>query len=105
MVYLGIEGVTYDVVDGKEVVRPDVLELLNTDRGAYDELYGADDAYWMFQDNVMQQKWRQKNEGPTAQLEEWGSLTLVRIESYSYEYNEDTGVGVEKKNILDVILI
>ena len=71
MVYLGIEGLTYDMVDGKEVVRPDVLELLNTDRGAYDELYGADDAYWMFQDNVMQQKWRQKNEGPTAQLEEW----------------------------------
>ena len=41
----------------------------------------------------------------TKQLEEWGSLTLVRIESYSYEYNEDTGVGVEKKNILDDSMI
>ncbi len=71
MVFLGVEGVTYDVVDGKEVVKPEVLELLNTDRAAYDALYGADDAYWMFQDNVMQQKWRQENQSPTTQLEEW----------------------------------
>ena len=71
MVYLGIEGLTYDVIDGREVVKPEVMELLNTDRTAYDELYGADDAYWMFQDNVMQQKWRQENEGPTSQLEKW----------------------------------
>ena len=71
MVFLGVEGVTYDVVDGKEIVKPEVLELLNKDRAAYDALYGADDAYWMFQDNVMQQKWRQDNESPTTQLEKW----------------------------------
>ncbi|MBQ3797944.1 MAG: extracellular solute-binding protein [Butyrivibrio sp.] len=71
MVYLGIEGVTYDIVDGKEVVKPEVQHLLDTDRTAYDDLYGADDAYWMFQDNVMQLKWQQKNNGPTQQLEEW----------------------------------
>ena len=71
LVYLGVEGLTYDVTEGKEIVKPEVLELLNKDRGAYDALYGADDAYWMFQDNVMQQNWRQDNESPTTQLEEW----------------------------------
>ncbi len=80
LVYLGVEGVTYDVIDGKEVVKPEVIELLNTDRTTYDELYGADDAYWMFQDNVMQLQWRQGNSGPTAQLEEW-----------TYKYVQFTG--------------
>ena len=80
MVYLGIEGLTYDVIDGREVEKPEVLELLNTDRAAYDEIYGADDAYWMFQDNVMQQKWHRQNEGPTSQLEEW-----------TYKYSAYTG--------------
>ena len=93
MVYLGIEGVTYDVIDGKEVVRPDVLELLNTDRAAYDELYGADDAYWMFQDNVMQQKWRQKNEGPTAQLEEW----TYRYSAYTGQYDVSFPAGSDEE--------
>ena len=43
MVYLGIEGITYDMVDGKPVIREDVKKLLNTDRLEYDRLYGADD--------------------------------------------------------------
>ena len=80
-VYLGIEGVTYDVVDGKEVVKPEVQHLLDTDRGQYDALYGADDAYWMFQDNVMQLKWKQETTGPTDQLEKW-----------TYPYATYTGV-------------
>lgn len=81
MVYLGIEGVTYDVINGKEVVKSDVQKLLDTDRAAYDNLYGADDAYWMFQDNVMQLKWRQDSQGPTEQLEKW-----------TYPYATYTGV-------------
>ncbi len=80
-VYLGVEGVTYDVVDGKEVVKPQVQQLLDTDRAAYDAIYGADDAYWMFQDNVMQLKWRQDDPGPTDQLEKW-----------TYPYATYTGV-------------
>ena len=93
MVYLGIEGVTYDVIDGREVVKPEVLELLNTDRTAYDDLYGADDAYWMFQDNVMQQKWRQENEGPTAQLEEW----TYKYSSYTGQYDVSFPAGSDEE--------
>ena len=71
LVYLGVEGITYDMVDGKPVIKPDVLKLLNTDRATYDKIYGADDAYWMLQDNVMQLKWKTDNISPTTQLEEW----------------------------------
>ena len=80
-IYLGVEGITYDVIDGKEVVKPEVQKLLDTDRGQYDALYGADDAYWMFQDNVMQLKWKQETTGPIDQLEKW-----------TYPYATYTGV-------------
>lgn len=71
LTYLGVEGVTYDIIDGKAIVRDDVLELLNTDRKEYDRIYGANDAYWMMQDNVMQLQWKQKPMEPMAQLQEW----------------------------------
>ena len=80
LVYLGVEGITYDVIDGKEVIKPEVLKLLNTDRTTYDQIYGADDAYWMFQDNVMQLKWKGDNVSPTSQLEKW-----------TYKYAKYTG--------------
>lgn len=47
LIYLGVEGVTYDIVDGKPVLKEDVSKILNSDRETYDRLYGADDAYWM----------------------------------------------------------
>ena len=59
LTYLGVEGVTYDMVDGKPVLKPEVKELLDSDRDAYDALYGADDAYWMLQDNIVQLQGKQ----------------------------------------------
>ena len=43
LIYLGVEGVTYDIVDGKPVLKEDVSKILNSDRETYDRLYGADD--------------------------------------------------------------
>ena len=40
LTYLGIEGVTYDIVNEKPVVKEEVRELLNTDRKQYNNLYG-----------------------------------------------------------------
>ncbi len=68
---LGVEGVTYDMADGRPVLRGEVRQLLDTDREAYNEVYGADDAYWMLQDNVMQLQWKQETSPAVAQLEEW----------------------------------
>lgn len=69
--YLGVEGVTYDMVDGNPVVKDEIKELLDTNRESYDKIYGADDAYWMLQDNVMQMQWKQESSPAIAQLEEW----------------------------------
>lgn len=70
-IYLGVEGVTYDMIDGKPVMKSKVHTLLNTDRKKFDEIYGADNAYWMLQDNVMQSNWGTNELEPMAQLKRW----------------------------------
>ncbi|MDD6304216.1 MAG: extracellular solute-binding protein [Lachnospiraceae bacterium] len=71
LTYLGVEGETYDMQDGVPVLKDEVKQLLDTDRNKYDEVYGADNMYWMLQDNVMQLQWEMEKEEPFAQLEEW----------------------------------
>ena len=68
---LGVEGETFDYVDGKPVIREEVNQLLSTDRTEYDRIYGADDAYWMLQNNVMQLQWQQEIAEPLRQITEW----------------------------------
>ncbi len=68
---LGVEGETFDYVDGKPVIREEVNKLLNTDRTEYDRIYGADDAYWMLQNNVLQLQWKQETAEPLRQIAEW----------------------------------
>ncbi len=71
MVYLGVEGKTYTEENGVYTLLPEVEALLNSDREKYNALYGADDTYWMLQDNVMQLKWKLPLKEPMKQLEEW----------------------------------
>ncbi|MCD7819942.1 MAG: extracellular solute-binding protein, partial [Lachnospiraceae bacterium] len=94
--YLGVEGVTYDVVDGAYVVKEEVQELLNTDRSEYDRLYGADCAYWMLQNNVMQLQWVQSSdssEDPCLAMEEWTYPYTHYLGQYEISFSLDTGVG------------
>ena len=71
MISLGVEGEMYDWVDGKAVLKDEVKKLLTTDRKKYDEVYGADDAYWMLQNNVMQLDWMPEKQYPLNQMEKW----------------------------------
>lgn len=82
-VYLGVEGETFDYVEGKPVLKEEVKEVLNTNRAKHDRIYGADNTYWMFQDNVMQQKWQQEEPEPLAQLREWS----YRYAVYNGQYD------------------
>ena len=91
--YLGIEGVTYDVVEGKYVVKPEVRQLLNTDRVRYDTLYGADNAYWMLQNTAMQLKWREISEEYLRQTEEWTYPYTHYMGQYEVNYRADTEAG------------
>lgn len=96
---LGVEGITYDVKDGKPVIKEEVRELLNSDRSRYDAVYGADYTYWMFQNNVMQLKWRMPLAPPNGQLEEWTYPYTHYLAHYEVSFNRNSEAGDADVNI------
>ena len=99
LIYLGVEGVTYDMVDGKPVIKPEVKKLLNTNRAEYNRVYGADDAYWMLQNNVMQLNWRSETEEPMGQLEQWTYQYTHYLGQYEVNFEINTEAGNADVNI------
>lgn len=99
LTYLGVEGETYDMVEGKPVLKQEVKELLDTDRVTYDRIYGADDAYWMLQDNVMQLAWKQESSPAVAQLEDWARQYVV----YNGQYDITLPAGSKEAEADDKI--
>lgn len=89
---LGVEGETFDYVDGKPVVKEEVSELLNTNRAEYDRIYGADGAYWMLQNDVIQLKWRQEPAEPMKQILEWSYAYAV----YNGQYDSFLPLGAKE---------
>lgn len=71
-IYLGAPG-TYETVDGKEVFTEDAMTLMNTDRAAFDQKYGAENTFWMFMDLAMQSQWNPEMTEPVKQFKEWTS--------------------------------
>lgn len=96
---LGIEGTMYEMVDGKAVLNEDVAQLLATDRKSYDEIYGADNAYWMLQNNVMQLDWMPPKEYPFNQLEEWTYPYRQYKGEYDVIFQNNSAVYVADSNI------
>ncbi|MFV0342460.1 MAG: ABC transporter substrate-binding protein [Anaerocolumna sp.] len=95
MTWLGVEGVTWDYVDGVPTMKEEVRELLNTDRKEYDKQYGSDSAYWMFQDNAMALKWAVPTAEPLGQLERW---TFPYVMSTS-QYDVTLTAGTDEADI------
>lgn len=97
--YMGVEGVTYDMIDGVPVLKPEVKALLDSNREEYDKLYGADDAYWQLQDNVMQQKWIQTASPAEEQLMEWSRKYVVYNGQYELYLPSGADGAEEDKKI------
>lgn len=89
LLYLGVEGSMYDMVDGKPVAKPEVLELLNQDRSAYDKKYGGDDTYWMLQNNVKQLEWEYNTGNPISQMKQWTYPYVTYTGQYDLVFEED----------------
>lgn len=91
--YMGEEGVTWDMVDGKETFKPEVLDLLNKDRTAFDKKYGASFTFWMLMDTNMNLKWAPPSVEPAKQPEDW---TKGKTYGFSqYDNTVPTGTSAE----------
>lgn len=69
--YLGEKGVSYDTIDGKDQFLPEALELLQTDRSAFDKQYGSSFTFWMLMDTNMNLQWAPPSVEPFKQMEDW----------------------------------
>ncbi|WP_341280828.1 extracellular solute-binding protein [Paenibacillus sp. FSL H8-0537] len=69
--FFGKQGVTWDTIDGKAQFLPNVLELLNSDRGAFDKKYGASHTFWMLMDTNLTPEWSPPAVEPFKQMEDW----------------------------------
>lgn len=90
---VGVEGVMYDMQDGQAVIHEEILHLLSTNRTEYDRLYGADNTYWMMQDNAMQLAWMPEPAEPMKELQEWTYPYTIYDAHYTVDFAAGTQVG------------
>ncbi|GGF64677.1 ABC transporter substrate-binding protein [Paenibacillus albidus] len=91
--YLGEKGVSYDTIDGKDSFKPEVFELMNKDRAAFDKQYGSSFTYWMLQNTNITQQWAPESVEPFKQLEDWTKGKAVS--SSVFQQIEPTGNSPE----------
>ncbi|MBJ8192207.1 ABC transporter substrate-binding protein, partial [Bacillus cereus] len=91
--YLGEQGKLWDMVNGKPAFKPDVQELLNKDRSAFDKKYGASFTFWMLMDTNMNLQWAPPSVEPYKQPEDW---TKGKTKGFSqYDNIKPTGTSTE----------
>lgn len=98
MTYLGVEGSMYQMKDNRPVINPEVKKLLETDRKAYDAKYGADNTFWMLQDNVMQLKWSYEEDDPISAMKRWTYPYATYTAQYDMNFDENIKAAVIYKN-------
>jgi putative aldouronate transport system substrate-binding protein len=69
--YLGEKGVSYDTIDGKDQFKPEVFDLMNKDRAAFDKQIGSSFTFWMLMNTNITAQWTPKSVEPYKQLEDW----------------------------------
>jgi putative aldouronate transport system substrate-binding protein len=99
MTWLGVEGVTWDMVDGKPTMKQEVRDLLTSDRAEYDKQYGADTAYWMLMDNAMALQWAVPPAEPLGQMEQWTYPYVMTTSQYDITLPADSDAAEIKSKI------
>ncbi|GGO01079.1 ABC transporter substrate-binding protein [Saccharibacillus kuerlensis] len=79
---LGQKGITYDTIDGKDQLLPEVIDLMNKDGGAAGKKYGVSYQYWMLMDTNMRMQWDAPSVEPGKQLEDWTKGKTVDFSLY-----------------------
>ncbi|WP_172254676.1 extracellular solute-binding protein [Saccharibacillus deserti] len=98
--YMGEEGVTYEMEGDKPVFKPEVLNMLNTDRAAFDTKYGASHKYWMMMDTNVTDQWAPAPVEPFKQMMDW---TRGKTVSAS-EFDQINPTGNSKEGIANTKL-
>ena len=79
---LGIEGEHYTWEDGKAVFIGEADRLYRDNYAEYVRQIGADNTYWMFQNDAMQRKWYVEQNPVLLQMERWCAKYTRYIAAY-----------------------
>ena len=101
--HFGEKGVTWDTIDGKDQLKPEVQALLDKDRSAFDKKYGADETFWMLMDTDMILPWKAATKEPTKQMEDWTKGKTVSTPAFAgLEPKSDSDEGIMNTKILQL---
>jgi ABC-type sugar transport system, periplasmic component len=71
--FLGKEGETWETVDGKPQLKPELVQLLDTDIERLEKEYGVMDTYWMMRNPVIVNQWRPEKAPVIKQMEDFAN--------------------------------
>ncbi len=83
---LGVEGENYTMENGKAVLTPETARLMREDYAAYVSQVGADNSYWMLQDNRMMDQWAPEPEPVLRQMRDWARPYTVFTGQYDHNF-------------------
>ncbi|WP_226583503.1 extracellular solute-binding protein [Halobacillus litoralis] len=81
-VFFGKKGVTWDTINGKKQFVPEVLDQLQSDRGAFNQKYGASYTYWMLMDTNKYLEWAPTPIAPLKQTMDWTKGKTVNFSEF-----------------------
>lgn len=71
--FLGKEGETWESVDGKPQLKPELVNLVGTDIEKLEKEYGVLDTYWMMRNPVIVNQWRPEKAPVLKQMEDFAN--------------------------------
>ncbi len=102
LIWAGVEGQGYDMVDGKVVFKSEAIDLLNKDRLEFDKKYGSMSTHWALMDNEMaaQKGFMAPDVEPLLSIKKWTNKYVVDNSIYDYiSLMPDTPAAIAKKKI------
>jgi len=71
--FLGKEGETWDMVDGKPQLKSEMVQLLDNDIEKLEKEYGIVDTYWMMRNPVIINQWKPEKAPVIKQMEDFAN--------------------------------
>ena len=99
LIALGVEGEHYTMVNGRAVLTEETQTLMNEDYQAYVAQVGANDSYWMLQDNLMQSRWMPLEEPAMLQMKEWTYPYVCYTGQYDTYFELGSPADIAEKKI------
>ena len=99
LIALGVEGEHYRMENGRAVLTQETQQMMQNDYQEYVRQVGANDTYWMFQDNRMQSEWMPQEEEILRQMREWTYPYVCYTGQYDVLFVPGSETDIAQKKI------